>query len=71
MKTKYNPTIKDVYDDLQKVKKLLGILLDKENIRQSDLDNHKRERDEAKERSNAMMERTLKYMQSNTRKKGL
>lgn len=48
----------DLYQEMQKVKKLLSILLDKESIRKSDLDNFKRERDEAAIRAQKMIDRS-------------
>ena len=34
-------TNQDLFEELQKIKKILGIILDKEGIRKSDLDNFK------------------------------
>ena len=62
MKQNYNPTLKDIWDELQRIKKVLGIILDKEGIRKSDLDNFKREKEEADRKAREMMARTQKLI---------
>lgn len=59
MKKNYNPTIKDVYEDLQRIKKVLSILLDKEGIRKSDLDNQERLRREGDAKAERMRQHSL------------
>ena len=60
MKQKYNVSLDDIHLELQKIKKAIGLLLDKEGIRESDLENQRRLKIEADERAKRMMEETRK-----------
>jgi len=60
MKQKYNVSLDDVMLELQKIKKAIGLLLDKEGIRESDLENQRRLKIEADARMDRMLEETRK-----------
>ena len=68
MKYKKQISNEDLYKEMQKIKKVLSILLDKEHIRQSDLDNQYALRKEADKKYDNMIARTQKYIDDNTKR---